>query len=370
MVTRNDFFIELCKVLSDHNIQNCILNGAIQININQQSIGYIVGNGDAYANGGINSAVAKKLFSNASNIAAAVYEYVQATENAQNKIFIDKEPFKIICGYCNTLLLGKKTDTDSRYIFATTQVDTANDNDFNNTHHFQNNYQKAKEDFVKRSGLANSHHLFSQMQLIEIYKSNAYMLDNNSEIDEYQLKILSEIQTGIEQGVPDLSNIINGKTEDILADEQELSIMNSEPYVLIESSSSAYFTDGEKLLFKIADKKFLQADKLEYEEGEGGSVSGSIVYKMPGDEEYSKYSFKYDIGQDANENTSGLFNHIKAYWQTQEKLINQNRYSPFSSEMVADVKAVLAYLNQFLDLEPQIEKSPLSAMLDDYDDEM
>lgn len=368
MLTRNDFFTELCRVLTERNIQNCILNGAVQININRQSIGYIVGNGDTYASGSINSAQAKKLFADASGVAADVYEYVQATGNAQEEITIDKDTYKIISKYIDASLLGKKSNTDSGYVFATISSSTNANNNFNNIHQFPNDYQKAKEDFVKRSGLANGHHLFTRMQMIEIYKSNAYTLDNNPEINEYQIKALSAIQADIEQSVPDLSHMINNEAEANITDEQEMSIMNGEPYVLIESSSSVHFTDGEKLLFKIADKKFSNADKLEYEENEGGSVSGSIVYKMPGDEEYSKYSFKYDIVQDSDNATSGLFNHIKAFWQTQEKLINQNRYSPFSSETVADVKAVLSYLNQFLDT--QAKAPPLSAMSEEFDDEM
>jgi len=131
----------------------------------------------------------------------------------------------------------------------------------------------------------------------------------------------------------------------------------TEPFVVISWSESQSFDDNERLTFMEADLKFKEVEKAERQErikryGDIGGyhkTSGKIYYlDTEQDTELSTYEFRYDIG-DYNEKESGLFNHIKNFWQYVENRINSNEYSLYSSEDVSNIKSMLGILSPYQD---------------------
>lgn len=85
------------------------------------------------------------------------------------------------------------------------------DFDRRGVHHggyYQECYRAAKRDFASRSGLISGDHLFSDAQLIEIYRCCADTIEGELDISEAQRDIILGVQEQIEYCLPDIGEQI------------------------------------------------------------------------------------------------------------------------------------------------------------------
>lgn len=75
-------------------------------------------------------------------------------------------------------------------------------------HYFIDDYEGAKRDFATRSGLVSEQQLFTDEQLIEIYRCCADTLDAGFDLTYEQEKCIKSVQEQIETGMPDIMDRI------------------------------------------------------------------------------------------------------------------------------------------------------------------
>jgi hypothetical protein len=89
----------------------------------------------------------------------------------------------------------------------------------------------------------------------------------------------------------------------------------------------------------------------EYGEQRGYKKTRGLIFYLANeqDEQLSSYGFRYDIG-DYDVNESGLYNHIKGFWEYAENRIQQNEHTLVNADEVAEAKAMLKILSPYRDL--------------------
>ncbi len=80
-------------------------------------------------------------------------------------------------------------------------------------HYFGGNYEGAKQDFATRSGLIKENLLFTEEQLIEIYRCCADTLDAGFDITCEQEKTIKGVRDQIESGMPDIMDRIRDQDQ-------------------------------------------------------------------------------------------------------------------------------------------------------------
>ena len=76
-------------------------------------------------------------------------------------------------------------------------------------HYYNDDFEKAKESFAKRSGLINSNKLFSDEEFSEIYRCISDTLYGGFDLDDEQREMLIDIQEKIKDGVKNLFDLID-----------------------------------------------------------------------------------------------------------------------------------------------------------------
>lgn len=80
-------------------------------------------------------------------------------------------------------------------------------------HYYDNNYAAAKQDFVTRSGLIPSSHLFTREQLAVIFDAAQNMTELDLVSTPEQGKLLEGIMKQIEEAVPQVIDLANELTQ-------------------------------------------------------------------------------------------------------------------------------------------------------------
>lgn len=84
-------------------------------------------------------------------------------------------------------------------------------------HYYGDNYAAAKKDFVTRSGLLPQELLFSDQQLIEMYRCIHETLESDYPITADREKLLTGAAEQIEAAVPNLEELVQKSNEEELA---------------------------------------------------------------------------------------------------------------------------------------------------------
>lgn len=80
-------------------------------------------------------------------------------------------------------------------------------------HYFGGNYEGAKQDFATRSGLIKEQQLFTDEQLIEIYRCCSDTLDAGFDLTHEQEKCIRSVQEQVESCIPDIIDRIKGQDQ-------------------------------------------------------------------------------------------------------------------------------------------------------------
>lgn len=80
-------------------------------------------------------------------------------------------------------------------------------------HYFAGNYEGAKQDFATRSGLIKENQLFTEEQLIEIYRCCSDTLDAGFDLTWEQEKTIKGVRDQIESSMPDIMDRIRDQDQ-------------------------------------------------------------------------------------------------------------------------------------------------------------
>ena len=202
---RKNYFTEMAIVLRREGFEvERIADDHLSVRLNQQplcEVKEIAGITYRHENLTSDTLVAAK-----DKIACMTAEYIKQLEHAPPlNVGGLGDRYRVLADFNGTVLAAM--DSKSGVQFATW------DWDFDRTgvshgHYFTHNYEGVKQDFAIRSGLIQQSSLFSDEQLIEMYRCCADALNYGLELSNEQEKTIKSIQMQIECGMPDIMDHI------------------------------------------------------------------------------------------------------------------------------------------------------------------
>ena len=140
------------------------------------------------------------------DIVCTTAEYIHQMEQAPPlKANGLEDGFKVLADFNGTVLAGKESKHGVQFVTWDWGLDRQG---VYYGHYFDSNYGGAKQDFAARSGLIAPQRLFSEEQLIEIYRCCADTLDAGFDLTYNQEKCIKSVQEQIESGMPDIMDQI------------------------------------------------------------------------------------------------------------------------------------------------------------------
>ena len=137
------------------------------------------------------------------NTAAMTAEYMTAMERAPKLQATGLEgDYRILADFGDAVLAGHPSERGVQFV--TWEWDW----DYKGVHHghyFQNGYEEAKHDFVRRSGLLPKEALFEPEQLDEIHRALAFVCEQDEDLSIGREKEIKTIMEQIKCLLPELS---------------------------------------------------------------------------------------------------------------------------------------------------------------------
>ena len=162
---------------------------------------------------GSNNLDASELYHKVAQTADEVYTYVEAVQTTPLLHASGlSEEFHLLADFGGVVLAGRELENGWGYQFVTWIWDYGRVG-VSHGHYYQGDYQGAKQDFAVRSGLISNAQLFTPEQLTELDRASEYLLDEEPDLDDKQIKALQESRTKIEYTVPDLKKRLEQRQE-------------------------------------------------------------------------------------------------------------------------------------------------------------
>lgn len=134
-------------------------------------------------------------------------EYVQQMQIAEPLKVVDlQDRFKVLADYNGTVLAAAESKHGVQFVTWDWDFDRKG---VSHGHYFNGDYEGAKTDFVTRSGLIPHNRLFSEAQLVEIYRCCSDTLASQYDLSPNEEKIINEVCSQIEMEIPDVADHLN-----------------------------------------------------------------------------------------------------------------------------------------------------------------
>ena len=139
-----------------------------------------------------------KLVEEADKTFKTVKEYIDLMDNAPELKATDfNMPYKLLAEFNGVVLGGIEHRSNNTFEFTTWSY---GNNALYHGHYFTD-YEKAKEDFVVRSGLLQSQKLFTDKEMMQIYRCTEDTLNNGYELSGEQIEVLEQVQEKIKESI-------------------------------------------------------------------------------------------------------------------------------------------------------------------------
>lgn len=196
------YFTELTRRLGQADIATgAIENGMLTVKLDDNPACGVAKDGFVYRRpGDMVGPDSDTLYQQTEEIAGIVHEYLTEMENGPRMI-VGGDSYSKLCEF-NHAVLGGHEMSDGGYQFATWFHE--NDGDLRSGNYYGDNYEGAKQNFAERAGLVSHDQLFSNEQLVELYRCAQDTLDSEYELTDAQTKLIEKTQQQIERAVPDL----------------------------------------------------------------------------------------------------------------------------------------------------------------------
>lgn len=155
-----------------------------------------------YAHEDVDTLERERACQKVTDLACMVREYITLMEQAPPlKAQGLTGDFRTLAEFNGTVLAGYQTKYGVHFVTWDWSFDRKG---LNQGHYYQRNHLGAKQDFAIRSGLIPKQLLFSQEQLIEIYRCCADTLDADFALTTSQEMCIKSVQEQIVSGTPDI----------------------------------------------------------------------------------------------------------------------------------------------------------------------
>ena len=153
-------------------------------------------------------------------IVRAVGEYTRQMQSAP-KLEVPglSNQYKLLADFNGTVLAGMESRYGMQFVTWDWDFDRKG---LSHGHYYGNNYIGAKQDFATRSGLMDRQRLFTDEQLIEIYRCCEDTLEDTYELTAKQRKCIEGVQDQIKDAIPDVLERIKLHDQQALEQEQQM----------------------------------------------------------------------------------------------------------------------------------------------------
>lgn len=160
-----------------------------------------------------------KLVQEADKAFKTVKEYLDLMDKAPELSARDfNMPYKLVAEF-NWVVLGGIEHPSLRSFEFTTW--SFGNNALYHGHYFTD-YEKAKEDFVVRSGLLQSAKLFNDKEMMQIYRCTEDTLNNGYELSDEQVEVLEGVQEKVKEAVSNFDEKLRAELDQEREEEMEI----------------------------------------------------------------------------------------------------------------------------------------------------
>ena len=148
-----------------------------------------------------------------------VKEYIDLMKKAPELSARDfNMPYKLLAEFNGVVLGGIEHPSNRSFEFTTWSF---GDNALYHGHYFTD-YEKAKEDFIVRSGLLQSAKLFNEKKMMQIYRCTEDTLINGYELSDGQIEVLEGIKEKVKESVSNFDEKLRAELDQECEEEMEI----------------------------------------------------------------------------------------------------------------------------------------------------
>ena len=164
------------------------------------------------------SNIVNKLHNKIENVVLNTKEFLEAMDNSPELTAVDlNAPYKKLLEYNNVVLAGTE-HRNGGFEFVTWDY---KNNSLDHGHYYED-YERAKEDFVKRAGLLPDNQIYSADERFELYRCVEDTLSAGFELSGDVENLLTEVKEKLKESIPDFDKRLTTLDEQDQQQEQKM----------------------------------------------------------------------------------------------------------------------------------------------------
>ena len=164
------------------------------------------------------SNIVNKIYRQIESIVLSTKEYFMVMDNSPELTAVDlNAPYKKLLEYNDVVLAGTE-HSDGSFEFVTWDC---KNNSLDHGHYYED-YERAKEDFVKRSELLPENQIFSADERFELYRCVEDTLSAGFELSSDVENILADVKEKLKESIPDFDKRLTTLDEQDQQQEQKM----------------------------------------------------------------------------------------------------------------------------------------------------
>ena len=164
------------------------------------------------------SNIVNKIYGKIENVVRNTKEFLKVMDNSPELTAVDlNAPYKKLLEYNDVVLAGTE-HSDGSFEFVTWDC---KNNSLDHGHYYED-YERAKEDFVKRAGLLPENQIFSADERFELYRCVEDTLSAGFELSSDVENILADVKEKLKESIPDFDKRLTKLDEQDQQQEQKM----------------------------------------------------------------------------------------------------------------------------------------------------
>ena len=164
------------------------------------------------------SNIINNLHNKIENVISNTKEFLEVMDNSPELTAVDlNAPYKKLLEYNDVVLAGTE-HSDGSFEFVTWDC---KNNSLDHGHYYED-YERAKEDFVKRAGLLPENQIFSADERFELYRCVEDALSAGFELSSEVENILADVKEKLKESIPDFDERLTTLDEQDQQQEQKM----------------------------------------------------------------------------------------------------------------------------------------------------
>ena len=164
------------------------------------------------------SNIINNLHNKIENVISNTKEFLEVMDNSPELTAVDlNAPYKKLLEYNDVVLAGTEY-SDGSFEFVTWDY---KNNSLDHGHYYED-YERAKEDFVKRAGLLPEDQIFSADERFELYRCVEDTLSAGFELSSDVENILADVKEKLKESIPDFDKRLTTLDEQDQQQEQKM----------------------------------------------------------------------------------------------------------------------------------------------------